>query len=319
MPFAIARVGRPDRRRPRTVESMPDLARRPRPHAAGRRRASTPTRVADELRRTFSEVHPLPGRRPAAGRGRPADADRRAGRLPHDPGQHARGRHRRVGPGPPRSAGPTDPPAPLRIQVPAHVGRQLRGDRDPGRRAALEAGAHLRRPGHVDRARACATWRPTGRPVATLPDRAAARPVGALRPGRRSGRGPQPGRRPGAPPRSSPSCGVGSRSVRADAVPERNQPWPYVPAARAVGRRRRPARPRPPAPAGAPAPRHAPRRPGADDLRPDRPAGARGRHQPRRARRRQADRGVRLRADRAVLPVPRRRHGRRRGQPARRR
>ena len=62
-----------------------------------------------------------------------------------------------------------------------------------------------------------------------------------------------------------------------------------------------------------------PEDPDADDVRPAGPPGPRRRHQPRRARRRQAHRRLRVGDDRALLPLPRRRHGRRRGQPGGRR
>ena len=88
--------------------------------------ASTRRRVGKQLRRDFSEVHPLPGPRPDAGRRRRARGDSRARRLPADPRQHARGRHRASGLAR-RLGASANPPAPLRIQVAAHVGTSFEG------------------------------------------------------------------------------------------------------------------------------------------------------------------------------------------------
>ena len=60
-----------------------------------------------------------------------------------------------------------NPPAPLRIRVPAHVGLQLRGGRarrgSTARRPSVEAGPHLRRPGHLDRTRRASPGRQRNR------------------------------------------------------------------------------------------------------------------------------------------------------------
>ena len=208
VPFTIARVGQPadgrprvDEPRPRTWTSSPPCSPPP---------AWTPTPLADELGRTFSEVHALPGAdlMPVVDGDAEPDPDRavylmtRDNMLEGDSG--ASGLARRLG----RTA---RPPAPLRIQVPAHVAANFEGlvvrvaEAEARRGPPLEAGAHLRRPGHLDRARRPPPGRrrasagpPTG--PSPLPG-----PVGALRPRRRPDRGRQPGRRTRRPPRSSPT------------------------------------------------------------------------------------------------------------------
>lgn len=124
VPFSIARVGHDA-----TVGSV--VADAPTSHvdlvptllaAAGIDEAM----AAELLRQSFSEVHPLPGRNlmPVVDRAEQADTDRpvylmtRDNMLEGDTG--ASGVARRMG----RTA---SPPAPLRIQVPAHVGANFEG------------------------------------------------------------------------------------------------------------------------------------------------------------------------------------------------
>ena len=220
-----------------------------------------------------------------------------------------------------------NPPAPLRIQVPAHVAANFEGvvARVPTTmhrrgRPSLEARAHLRRPCDLDRARRAP---PRGQ-------RAGRRRVPHRRHSPTSGScttsTPTRSRRSTAGPmRLRQRCSTTSVSVlkaeRSRAVPERNNPWPYSP--------RRPTRGpiseqpttasqsaahgTPEARASIPTIRDACR------VRPGREAGAGGRHQHRGDGHRQADRCVRQRDDGAVLRLPRCRDGRRRRQPARRR
>jgi arylsulfatase A-like enzyme len=143
------------------------------------------TAVAATLAESFSEVHPLPGRdlMPVVD-GAAADDDR--GRLPDDPRQHPRGRHRRLGGG---TAVAADGESTSAAAYPGARARgvELRGPGGPRRRRSrrrrppVEAGAHLRRPGHLDRTgrsppRGEWAWR---RGVSDEPAR---RPVGVVRP-----------------------------------------------------------------------------------------------------------------------------------------
>ena len=226
VPFTIARVGD----RPTTAahgRRHADLARRPRPDAAGRRRASTPAAVADELRRDVQRGPPaaraatcmpvVDGPRRARPRTGPSTCMTRDNMLEGDTG--ASGLARRLG--------RTDhPPAPLRIQVPAHVGANFEGDRRPRGRAATSgswcAPSTTRPPGPSP---GCATSRPTGPAAIAYRTEPLARPVGAVRPHRRPDRGRQPGRRRRARPTCSPTSGAGSKERAGRiAVPERHQP-----------------------------------------------------------------------------------------------
>jgi putative intracellular protease/amidase len=124
VPFTIARVG-PEATEARRVDDAPtshvDLV--PTLLAAASIDEAT---TAAELRRSFSEVHPLPGRdlMPVVDEAADADADRpvylmtRDNMLEGDTG--ASGVARRIG----RA---DDPPRPLRIQVPAHVAANFEG------------------------------------------------------------------------------------------------------------------------------------------------------------------------------------------------
>ena len=82
--------------------------------------------VAEILRKSFTEVHPLPGRNlmPIVDGEKPADADRRVYLMTRDNmlegDSGASGVARRLGK-------TNNPPAPLRIQVPAHVGSNFEG------------------------------------------------------------------------------------------------------------------------------------------------------------------------------------------------
>ena len=111
-------------------------------------------------------------------------------------------------------------------------------------RPPLEARAHLRRPGHLDRARACATSPPTARPAcSSAPSRSPDQwelydltedPI-EVRNRADDGSAPDVLAQLAAPAR---------RAAPDRAVPERNQPWPYV--ARTRGRPDRSGpRPRP--------------------------------------------------------------------------
>ena len=217
VPFAIARVGsgatagRAVDAPTSHVDLVPTLL-----SAAGIDAAS----AAEELRGSHTEVHPLPGRdlmEVVDGNAEP-DGDRSVYLMTRDNmpegDSGASGMARRIGRTPP----------PLRIQVPAHVGANFEslvcrigdarpaadagdgdgdgGDGDGGRvdsDGTESSGAgHLWKivrtfddPDDVDRAGRAAPGgrRPCGRGV---PHRAAARPVGAVRPRRRPDRGPQP-------------------------------------------------------------------------------------------------------------------------------
>lgn len=124
VPFIIARTGS----RPTTAATITDM---PTSHvdlvptllaAAGLK----PDSVADELRRTFSEVHPLPGHNLLPTVEHPTTIDTyravylqtRDNMLEGDTGASNLARRMR------RSA---NPPMPLRIQVPAHVGTSFEG------------------------------------------------------------------------------------------------------------------------------------------------------------------------------------------------
>ncbi len=100
---------------------------------------STSTAVADSLRESFSEVHPLPGRdlMPVVD-GAPAD-DRPRG-LPDDPRQHSRRRLRRLRPWPPATADVESTCAASDPDSGTHR-RQLRGPGGPSRRADGPGGA----------------------------------------------------------------------------------------------------------------------------------------------------------------------------------
>ena len=252
---------RPGRRR-RT-----DLARRRRPDAALRRRDRRGGRGGPPGRALRRGPPPSrPG--PATGRGRRGGARPLPSRLPHDPRQHARGRHRRVGPGPPDRPGGRPPaaaadpgPGPRGVELREHRGARRRRPGALGRsRPPLEAGPHLRRPGDLDRAgRAAPRRRRTGRPA--VPHRPPARPVGALRPRRRSDRGANRADDPDLAELRSHL----ERVLAGRADPGRPRPE------RAVALRGAPQPPRtPPGPAPGPprpacpaAPRPAPRRRGA--------------------------------------------------------
>ena len=206
MPFSIARIG-DGATVARTVDDAPtshvDLV--PTLLAAA---GIDEEAIAAVLRESFTEVHPLPGRNlmPVVD-GAPADTDRpvylmtRDNMLEGDSG--ASGLARRLG----RAA---KPPAPLRIQVPAHVASNFEGlvvrvaDARRWVRPPVEAGAHLRRPGDLDRTRRASTGVERCR-RRHVPYRCAARPVGAVRPRRRPDRGGQPVERPGGGDRCSPT------------------------------------------------------------------------------------------------------------------
>ncbi len=228
VPFVIARVGRHPTH-PRTVTAptshvdlVPTLL-----SAAG----VDVDAVAAELAESFSEVHPLPGRdlMPVVD-GAPADDDRavylmtRDNVLEGDTGASGVARALKL---------TSNPPAPLRIRIPAHTaanfeGLVMRVDDDAAtgrRRTSVEAGAVVRRPRHLDRAGRAAPRR--GRHGRSgIPQRPARRSVGTLRSQRRSDRGAQPlGRsrpsRPARPPARAAqtrSHGVGSRAKPALAV-----------------------------------------------------------------------------------------------------
>ena len=215
VPFAIARVGEPDDRRrhrvdgcrPRTSTSSPRCWPPPGIDADGR----SPPSCADDVQRGPPAARPRPdaGRRRPGGRRRPPS---RAVYL-HDPGQHARGRHRRLRAWPGVSAARPHPPTPLRIQVPAHVGANFEGivvrvaeadaPEGPATSGSWCAPSTTRPPGPSP---GSATWPPTARAGRQLPHRAPPRPVGALRPRRRPDRGRQPGRRPDRRRCRSPCC-----------------------------------------------------------------------------------------------------------------
>ena len=185
VPFVIARVGN------RATE--PRLVTSPTSHvdlvptllgAAGVDVAA----VAATLSESFSEVHPLPGRdlMPIVD-GAPADDDRavyimtRDNMLEGDTG--ASGLARRL-------KRTVNPPCTAAYPDSGSYRRELRGTRRPGGRPPVEARAHLRRPGHLDRTRGT----PSGRQRpgwGDVPDQPAGRSVGALRPDRRSHRGGQ--------------------------------------------------------------------------------------------------------------------------------
>ena len=206
VPFTVVRTGA-DATSARVVDDMPTSHVDIVPtllSAAGIDQAA----VADELARDFSEVHPLPGRdlmevvdgRSTPDRLRPVYLMTRDNVLEGDTAAS------RGGP-PPQARQPA--PRPAADPGPGPRGLQLRGHRGPGRRRRrprrrrppLEAGADLRRPGHLDRARRAPPGvRRPGRPGPPL--RAARRPVGALRPHRRPHRG-----RPTAGPTTAwPTC-----------------------------------------------------------------------------------------------------------------
>ncbi len=180
VPFVIARIGE-GATSPRTVTAptshvdlVPTLLA-----AAG----IDVEAAAAALAESFSEVHPLPGRdlMPVVD-GAAADDDPR--RLPDDPRQHTRGRHRRLGSRAPVEA---DDESTRAAAYPGARARrvELRGLGGPRRRRGrrrrppVEAGAHVRRSGDLDRAGGPApggqwAWR---RGVSDEPAR---RPVGAL-------------------------------------------------------------------------------------------------------------------------------------------
>ena len=100
------------------------------------------------------------GPEPDAGRGR-RSGRRRASGLHHDPRQHARGRQRRLGGGPPVAA---DVESAWAAAYPGARARrvELRGPGGPRRRSRCGswcARSTIRQPGPN---RACVTWRPTG-------------------------------------------------------------------------------------------------------------------------------------------------------------
>ena len=143
--------------------------------------------TADRLAATFTEVHPLPGRNlmPMVDGATPDDERAvylltRDNMLEGDSG-------RRPGP---TAAAKTNPPAPLRIQVPAHVGSNFEGMvvRVDGRLWKLvrtfDDPATWTEPGCGISRRTGSAARRTGEP--------ARRRVGALRPRRRPDRGRQP-------------------------------------------------------------------------------------------------------------------------------
>jgi arylsulfatase A-like enzyme len=122
VPFTIARVG-PGATEPRVVDaptSHVDLV----PTLLGAAGADVDA-VAETLRESFSEVHPLPGRNlmPVVD-GAPAEADRavylmtRDNMLEGDSGASGLGRQLRQ---------TTNPPAPLRIRIPAHTAANFEG------------------------------------------------------------------------------------------------------------------------------------------------------------------------------------------------
>ncbi len=122
VPFTIARVGR-SATEPRVVDaptSHVDLV----PTLLGAAGADVDA-VAERLRESFSEVHPLPGRNlmPVVD-GAPAEADRavylmtRDNMLEGDSGASGLGR---------QLGQTTNPPAPLRIRIPAHTAANFEG------------------------------------------------------------------------------------------------------------------------------------------------------------------------------------------------
>ena len=122
VPFTIARVGR-GATEPRVVDaptSHVDLV----PTLLGAAGADVDA-VAETLRESFSEVHPLPGRNlmPVVD-GAPAEADRavylmtRDNMLEGDSGASGLGR---------QLGQTTNPPAPLRIRIPAHTAANFEG------------------------------------------------------------------------------------------------------------------------------------------------------------------------------------------------
>ena len=192
VPFVIARIGERSTQ-PRVVTaptSHVDLV----PTLLGAAGVDV-AEVAATLAESFSEVHELPGRdlMPIVD-GAPADETRavylmtRDNMLEGDSG--ASGLARRL-------KQTVNPPAPLRIRIPAHTASNFEGlvvrvdDARRRGRAPVEAGPHLRRSGHLDRTRGAPSggqW-PWGRGVS---DVSARRPVGALRSDRRPDRSRQP-------------------------------------------------------------------------------------------------------------------------------
>ena len=206
--------------------TTPDLARRHRPDAAVGRRARRAEARRSSWRGTSPRCTRCPGHRPdAGGRRRRPPTDRpvylmtRDNMLEGDTGLS--GLARRLG----RTA---PPPAPLRIRVAAHVASGFEGVVAEGRTADLWKLVRT----YDDPA----TWTEPGpaapggqrRRRAGVPHRAAARPVGALRPRRRPDRGGQP--LAGPRPRSSPSCAASSRRSSSAASPNGTTPGPTPPA-----------------------------------------------------------------------------------------
>lgn len=220
VPFVIARIGE-KATQPRTVSAptshvdlVPTLL-----SAAG----VDVDVVAAALAESFSEVHPLPGRDlmpvvdgASADEGRAIYLMTRDNVLEGDTGASLLSRQLgRI----------VNPPAPLRIKVPAHVAANFEGlvvrvdDTD----AAGGAG-HLWKlvrtfddPGHLDRTR-CASPGHQRHGRRRLSHRSTGRPVGALRPDRRSHRGIQPVDRPttaraataSADAAQTATCGIGT-------------------------------------------------------------------------------------------------------------
>ena len=322
MPFTIARIGeRPTA--PRAVIDAPDLPRRPGPDPAGRGRPRRGGRRPRSCRESFTEVHPLPGRdlMPVVDGDAPPTTDRPVYLMTRD--NMLEGDSRRVGPGPPaRLHGPRRrrrcasrcPPtwAPtsraLVVRVPTATptaGRTTCG--------SWSAPSTTRRPGPNP---GCATWPPTA-PAATRTGPSPSPTSGSCTTStpirsRRSTGGTT--RRP-AP--CSPTCAASWPGARARGSRPATPPWPYAHRHPTGG----PESKKPPLPARWL--RRAVQQVGMHPEDPDTSTfdlpGRRALvvvHQPRHARHRQAHRGVRVGDDGALLRVRRRRHGRRRRQPA---
>ena len=211
---------RPHRRPARPPRRRID-GTRPRTSTWSRRCSPPPGSTSRRWRRTCArDVHrgaPAARRRPdAAWSTGTAPAERRPGRLPHDPGQHARGRHRRLRRGPPpRADRPPAGPA-------AHPGARPRRRRTS---RAWSPGWPTPTPAAVPATCGSSSAPSTTRPPGPSPGSDTWPPTGPAGPAYRTeplpdqwelydldadpDRGRQPGGRPRRRPRSSPTSAVG--------------------------------------------------------------------------------------------------------------